>query len=132
MVITKENSFNVPEGEFRMRIVDASMKIDKGGREYLRLVGDLVSLKSRKFNYQAGINYYGNEVEMLGHLESILGDDVDQVIGDNGEIVVDGLSFFRGKECDVMIKHIYSAQHSNPYRKIAHLTAPGVLVRWPD
>jgi len=129
MIINKENSFNAPEGEFRMKVVDASIKVDKKGREYLRVIGDLISLKSRRFNHQAGINYYGNEVEMLGHLEAILGDDLDKVIDENGEVMKDGLSSFEGKQCDVMIKHVHSAIHSNAYRRIAHISKPGVLVQ---
>lgn len=131
MKVNKENSFNAPEGNHRMKIVSCDLGRDKSGNERLRIVGDLVSIKSRTHNFQAGVNYPEGSMELLPHLHNILGSDVVDVIGEDGEVLPEGLPLLRDKECDVEIVHVHNQKHVNPYCKVARVEKAGVLIKWP-
>jgi len=125
----KENSFNAPEGVHRMKIASASLGTDRHGNDRLRLVGDLVSIKSPVTNYQAGVNYSEGSAEMLPHLYAIMGPDVVDVVDQQGGIIPQGLEKLRGKECDVRIRHVDSEKHKNPFCKIEEVAKAGRLIR---
>lgn len=132
MKIDKQNSFDAPEGFHRMKIVNCDLGLDKYGRERLRMLGDLISLKSRTQNIQAGVNYGEGSMDLLPDLYKILGGDVVKVIGENGEVLRDGLAILRDKECDVQIAHIHNPKHVKPYCHVARLEAAGVLIKFPS
>lgn len=114
-----------------MKIVNCDLGHDKNGSERLRIVGDLVSLKSRTHNYQAGINYMEGSTELLPDLHKILGPDVVYVIGENGEVLPAGLELLRDRECDIQLVHIHNRKHVNPYCKVARIEPAGVLIKYP-
>lgn len=125
----KENSFDVHEGNYRMKIVSGAVGVDRYGSERFRIVGDLISLPSRVYNYQAGINYKDGSTEMLPDLYKVMGAEVVNLVGEDGQILKEGLDCLQGKECDVQIVHISNPKHEKPFCKVARVTKPGVLVR---
>ncbi len=115
-----------------MKIVSGAVGADRYGSERFRIVGDLTSLPCRVYNYQAGMNYKDGSSEMLPDLHKILGAEVVKVVGEDGQVLQEGLHHLQGKECDVQIVHISNPKHEKPFCKVARVTKSGVLVKDPD
>lgn len=118
MTITKAISWVVPEGIHEAKIVDASL-IEKKGKQQLRLIFQIISLKHPTKKYQARCTYEEKDgSRILEDLTTILGDQVAEIIDEEGELLSGKLHLLEGERVKIDITHAHNGKYAEPYCRV--------------
>lgn len=123
-IYPKKLSYDAPEGDYRAVVRDAFEMADGS----LRIVFELLSLKSNIITYLAGKNYAPGKQSIADDLFEWLGlVGLQKLIKEDGSIDVAKL---KGLHADIRLVHIHNDDYEKPYAFVSKITAPGTLT--PD
>lgn len=130
ITIPKQTSFDVPEGQYRVKLRDvcelSRKRMDCDSQ--VRLVFDVVFPNDKRKQFKLGKNYCADcdhSSELIADLEAWLGDDLANLQDDGGKL---DLAKLKGREADVDVSHISNEKYEQPFVYIKGMYEPGTLL----
>ena len=128
IVLPKKQSWDVPEGIYTGYLSEVFTVTGKQNGS-TRLVFTLTKPQHPRVVYKVGKSYSQETAQALNaDLESWIGEDLDSLVGPNGELPLEALKSLQGREAVLEVVQIRNPRHLNPYCHVKSITPAFELV----